>query len=229
MYPFNIQKNKPKGFPSIMKEPVFNPKTDLQLEKPKKIKNLKELGYSNKELKNLSTQFAFSSPTRILSEEGIGKLYEVVKLLEPYAKSSERIPRMVRGGVYQSKFLRDFSLSEDITKFFSEITNLELQPHTIPHQLGHINYNPLKKGINIDKWHTDTLRYDYVLFVTDPNKVTGGEFEYFLGTKKQIEKIHAKGVQIPSKKIISIKPPGPGYAIFLTWKYGCSQSKRYRF
>ena len=103
MYPFNIQKNKPKGFPSIKKEPVFNPKTDLQLEKPKKIKNLKELGYSNKELKNLSTQFAFSSPTRILSEEGIGKLYEVVKLLEPYAKSSERIPRMVRGGVYQSK------------------------------------------------------------------------------------------------------------------------------
>ena len=215
MYPFDIQKNKPKGFPSIKKEPVFNANTDLQLEKPKQIKNLKELGYSKKELTNLSTQFAFSSPTRILSEEGIGKLYEVVKLLEPYAKSSERIPRMVRGGVYQSKFLRDFSLSEDITKFFSEITNLELQPHTIPHQLGHINYNPLKKGINIDKWHTDTLRYDYVLFVTDPNKVTGGEFEYFLGTKKQIEKIHAKGVKIPSKKIISIKPPAPGYAIFL--------------
>ena len=71
MYPFDIQKNKPKGFPSIKKEPVFNPKTDLKLEKPKKIQNLKELGYSNKELKNLSTQFAFSSPTRILSEEGI--------------------------------------------------------------------------------------------------------------------------------------------------------------
>jgi hypothetical protein len=48
MYPFDIQKNKPKGFPSIKKEPAFNPKTDLQLEKPKKIKNLKELGYSNK-------------------------------------------------------------------------------------------------------------------------------------------------------------------------------------
>ena len=39
MYPFDIQKNKPKGFPSIKKEPVFNSKTDLQLEKPKKIKS----------------------------------------------------------------------------------------------------------------------------------------------------------------------------------------------
>ena len=49
MYPFDIQKNKPKGFPSIKKEPVFNSKTDLQLEKPKNIKNLKELGYSTTE------------------------------------------------------------------------------------------------------------------------------------------------------------------------------------
>ena len=56
MYPFDIQKNKPKGFPSIKKEPVFNSKTDLQLEKPKKIKNLKELGYSKKEIE--SSNFA---------------------------------------------------------------------------------------------------------------------------------------------------------------------------
>tara|TARA_Y100001970_G_C14078744_1_gene773491 strand:- start:138 stop:1130 length:993 start_codon:yes stop_codon:yes gene_type:complete len=215
MYPFDVQNNKPKGFPSIKNEPVFNPNTDLQLEKPKQVTNLEALGYSKKELKNLSTYFAFSSPTRILSHEGVGKLYEVVKLLEPFAKSSERIPRMVRGGVYQSKYLRDLSLSKDITNFFSEITKLKLQPHTIPHQLGHINYNPITKGVNIDKWHTDTLRYDYVLFVTDPNKVKGGEFEYFLGTKQQIEELHLKNLKIPSEKIISIKPPAPGYAIFL--------------
>ena len=146
MYPFDIQNNKPKGFPSIKSEPVFNPNTDLQLEKPRQVTNLATLGYSKKELKDLSTDFAFSSPTRILSDEGVGKLYEVVKLLEPFAKSSERIPRMVRGGVYQSKYLRDFSLSKDITNFFSEITKVKLQPHTIPHQLGHINYNPIKKG-----------------------------------------------------------------------------------
>ena len=215
MYPFDIEKNKPKGFPSLKHEPVFNSNTDLQLEIPSKISYLEELGYSKKDLKDLSTHFAFSTPTRILSKEGVEKIYEVAKLLEPFAKSSERIPRMVRGGVYQSKYLRDFCLSKDINKFFSKIANLELQPHTIPHQLGHINYNPLDKGLNVDKWHTDTLRYDYVLFITDPNKVEGGEFEYFLGTKRQIENIHLNGLKIPSNKIISIKPPAPGYAIFL--------------
>lgn len=215
MYPFEIQNNKPDGFPSLINEPDFNPNKDLQLERPERITSLEELGYTKDDLKDLPTQYAFSSPTRILSEEGIEKLYEVLKLLEPFAKSSERIPRMVRGGVYQSKFLRELSLSIDITKFFSEIANIELQPHTIPHQLGHINYNPLEKGINTDKWHTDTLRYDYVLFVTDPNKVKGGEFEYFLGTKSQMEDLHTKGLKVPSNKIISLNPPGPGYAVFL--------------
>jgi hypothetical protein len=215
MYPFNIKKNIPKGYPTLKNEPDFNPNTDLQLEKPEKIISLEDVGYSQDDLKELATHFAFSSPTRILSKEGVGKLYEVLKLLEPFIKSSERIPRMVRGGVYQSKYLREFSLSQDITKFFSEIANIELQPHTIPHQLGHVNYNPLEKGVNTDKWHTDTLRYDYVLFATDPNKVEGGEFEYFLGTKYEMEELYSKGLKIPPDKIISLKPPGSGYAVFL--------------
>ena len=215
MYPFDLKNNIPHGYPVLSSEPDFNPITDLQLEIPRKITSLQEIGYSKEYLKELSTQFAFSSPARILSDEGVEKLYQVLKLLEPYAKSSERIPRMVRGGVYQSKYLRELSLSKDITKFFSEIADIELQPHTIPHQLGHINYNPLERGINTDKWHTDTLRYDYVLFVTDPNKIKGGEFEYFLGTKNEMEDLHKKNFKIPNEKIISLKPPGPGYAVFL--------------
>ena len=215
MYPFDLKNNNPHGYPVLTNEPHFDPNKDLQLEKPEKITSLKELGYSKDELKGLSTNYACSSATRILSNEGVEKLYEVLKLLEPFAKSSERIPRMVRGGVYQSQYLRELCLSKDITKFFSEIANIELQPHTIPHQLGHINYNPLERGVNTDKWHTDTLRYDYVLFVTDPNKVVGGEFEYFLGTKNEVENLHKNSLRIPADKIISLKPPGPGYAVFL--------------
>ena len=65
-----------------------------------------------------------------------------------------------------------------------------MMPHSIPHQLGHLNYNPLKVGENVDKWHTDTLRVDYVMFVTDPNAVEGGEFEYFLGTRHEVKALH---------------------------------------
>ena len=215
MYPFDIKNNIPDGYPLLTKEPQFDPNKDLQLENPEKVMSLEDLGYSKDYLKDLTTNFAFTSPTRILSNKGVEKLYEVLKLLEPFAKSSERIPRMVRGGVYQSKYLRELCLSKDITKFFSEIANIDLQPHTIPHQLGHINYNPLKKGVNTDKWHTDTLRYDYVLFATNLERVEGGEFEYFLGTKNQMESLHNNNLKIPKDKIISLKPPDSGYAIFL--------------
>ena len=78
---------------------------------------------------------------------------------------------MVRGGAYQSRFLRDLCLSPDVAEWISEICGAAMVPHSIPHQLGHLNYNPLKLGENVDKWHVDTLRVDYVMFVTDPNAV----------------------------------------------------------
>ena len=72
---------------------------------------------------------------------------------------------------YRSKFLRDLCLSDEVSLFLSDIAGISLSPHTIPHQLGHINFNPLELEKNIDKWHVDTLTFDYVLFVTDPKKM----------------------------------------------------------
>ena len=87
MYPFDLKNNNPHGYPILTNEPHFDPNKDLQLEMPEKITSLKELGYSKEELKDLSTNYAFSSATRILSNEGVEKLYKVLKLLEPFAKS----------------------------------------------------------------------------------------------------------------------------------------------
>ena len=86
-------------------------------------------------------------------------------------------------------------------------------PHSIPHQLGHLNYNPLKVGQNVDKWHVDTLRIDYVMFVTDPNAVEGGEFEYFRGTKHEVKALHGAGQTLPPERTIAPRLPGPGYAV----------------
>ncbi len=95
----------------------------------------------------------------------------------------------------------------------SEICGTPLLPHTMPHQLGHLNFAPEEVGENVDKWHTDTLRFDFVLFVTDPTKIAGGEFEYFHGTKHEVAELSAKGRPLPEAKIVSVAPPGPGYAV----------------
>jgi hypothetical protein len=212
MYPINIE-NAPPGFERLADEPLFDPAIHLALEKPQQIVTLSELGYDDDSIADCPSDFAVSSVFRVLSDEGAAYLYDVVKKLEAYATRNARIERNVRGGVYRSKFLRDLCLSPDINNFLSEICGVDLMPHTIPHQLGHINFNPREVGKNVDKWHADTLRYDYVMFVTDPNAVEGGAFQYFNGTKEQMANLKAANRPVPLELVRSPEMPGAGYAI----------------
>ena len=205
----------PHGFTRLKDEPEFHPAQHFQLEAPTDIFTLSDFGYDAQTgLDDSPVNFAATSVFRILSAEGAAALHQTAKALEPFATSNPRIERNVRGGVYRSKFLRDLCLSEDVTKFMSEIAGLPLMPHTIPHQLGHMNFNPAKIGANVDKWHVDTLRFDYVMFVTDPTEYEGGQFQYFKGTKQEMAELKASGIAIPAEKIISPAMPGPGYAVF---------------
>ena len=212
MYP--IQFNElPSGYAALENEPEFDPAIHLALEKPETLYSLSDLGYTGETLESAPAKFAATSVFRVLSAEGAETLYHTVKRLEEFATSNPRIERNVRGGVYRSKFLRDLCLSPDITEFLSDIVGLKLMPHTIPHQLGHLNFNPKDIGKNVDKWHVDTLRFDYVMFVTDPTKNRGGQFQYFKGTKEEMAALKNAGQEVPADRVISPTMPGPGYAI----------------
>ncbi len=203
----------PDGFPKLTDEPQFDPAKHLQIEAPESVLSLKDLGYSDAEVADCPTDFGVTSIFRILSDEGAAAMLDVARQLEAYTTSNARIARNVRGGTYQSKFLRDLCLSPDVTAALSDIAGIPLLPHTIPHQLGHLNYNPLEVGENVDKWHVDTLRIDYVMFVTDPKSVQGGEFQYYKGTKDEVAALTKAGKPLDPDKIVSPAMPGPGYAV----------------
>lgn len=211
--PLEFPAPHPQGFPTLSSEPEFDPARHLAIEAPEQVISLQELGYSDQDIAGCPTTMGVTSAFRLLSDEGVACLQEVTRLLEPYARGIERISRMVRGGVYQSRFLRDFCMSPDVTQAISEICNAPMLPHTMPHQLGHLNYNPLKVGENVDKWHADTLRIDYVMFVTDPNAVDGGEFQYFHGTKHEVEALNQAGQPLPDDRVVSPNFPGAGYVV----------------
>lgn len=203
----------PDGFPMLEDEPVFDAKTHLAIETPQTVLSLADLGYDAAEIETCPTGLGVTSTFRILSDEGAACLLDVARKLEPYVRSNERISRMVRGGAYQSKFLRDLCTAPELTEAISQICGTPLLPHTIPHQLGHMNYNPLEVGENVDKWHTDTLRIDFVMFVTDPNSVEGGEFEFYRGTRHEVAERKAQGLPLDPAKIVQADLPGPGYAV----------------
>ena len=211
-YPFDLTV-LPPNYTALDSEPAFDAAKHLALEAPDEIFTLADFGYTADEIASCPSDFAATSVFRVLSDEGAGALLEVCKKLEAFTTSNPRIQRNTRGGVYRSKFLRDLCLCSEITDFMSRLAGLPLMPHTIPHQLGHLNYAPKEVGADVDKWHVDTLRFDYVMFVTDPTKNKGGAFQYFKGTKHEMATLKEHGQTAPLGRVIAPQMPGPGYAI----------------
>jgi len=215
--------NKPLQFPSQLPagyhygdEAVkFDPARHLQLEAPQEVLKLSDLGYTPEEIQACATDFAVSSAVRILSDEGVDVMVDIARSLKKNAVGCERIENMVRGGAYRSEFLRDFCLCAEVTDFMGEIFGVPVAPHTMPLHLGHLNYAPDDLSRSVDKWHHDTLALDYVLFLSDPNELEGGDFQYFSGTRSQAQEFSQRSEPIPDELAVSPVFPGAGYAIVL--------------
>ncbi len=205
----------PDGYHYQQETVKFDPAQHLQLEPPESILRLSDFGYTASEIEQCSTDFAVSSAVRLLSDEGVEVMLDIARSLKKHAVHCERIETMVRGGTYQSKFLRDFCMSHEVTEFVSEIFGTLVAPHSMPLHLGHLNYAPNDLDRAVDKWHHDTLDLDYVLMLSDPTQLQGGEFQYFLGTRDEAKELADQGQSIPTDKAVSPYFPGAGYAIVL--------------
>jgi hypothetical protein len=207
--------HQPSGYHWLEDEPKFDPKIHLCLEKPQSLLYLTELGYDEEIISSKATPVAASSPFRVLSDEGARVLLHVARNLRSKAIGCERIENMVRGGCYRSRFLRDVCIDTSVTDLMCEIYGVDVAPHTMPVHLGHMNYAPEELERAVDKWHHDTLPLDYVMMVTDPSTLHGGQFEYFLGTKSDMKKLADAGKKPSVDRIVAPNFPGPGYAIAL--------------
>jgi len=205
----------PHGYAWFEDEPVFDPAVHLALERPTEIRYLSEFGYSDEEISTKASTVAVSSPFRILSDQGAADFLQVARSLRQHAIHCERIENMVRGGCYRSRFLRDLCLEPSITELMCDIYGVDVAPHTMPVHLGHMNFSPDDISQAVDKWHHDTLPLDYVMLVTDPSKLCGGKFEYFVGTKHEMAALAAEGKTPPRQRVEAPDFPGPGYAIAL--------------
>lgn len=209
----------------ISDDPVFDPAVHLALTLPQQSWSLADFGYGDEIAGTTPADLAATSCFRILSDEGVAAMQHVCRQLESFATANPRISRATRGGAYRSDFMRDFSMSVDVAAHLSSIMGTTLLPHTMGHQLGHLNFQPLTVGENVDKWHYDTLQVDYVMFVTDPNQVQGGEFQYFNGTRDEMAELVRAGNGIPAERIVAPAMPGAGYAVLMQGNYVVHQAR----
>ena len=85
-----------------------------------------------------------------------------------------------------------------MTEHLCSIYSVDVAPHPITSQLGHLNFAPAEIGAAVDKWHHDTLALDYVMMVADPQVLDGGDFEYFVGTKAEVAALADRGERPPT-------------------------------
>ena len=206
----------PSGYEWLPDEVPFSPGEHLALEAPAKLIGLAELGYSEAEIEPTATPAAVSSPFRVLSEAGAEIMLSTARRLRPWAtRAGSRIENVVRGGCYRSRWLRDLCISPEVAEAMSGVFGTPVAPHSMPVHLGHINFEPADPAKAVDKWHHDTVPLDYVMMVTDPTRVAGGRFEYFLGTKAEAAALADEGRTPPRDRVVAPAFPGPGYAIAL--------------
>ncbi|MEM1332563.1 MAG: hypothetical protein AAGG08_03810 [Actinomycetota bacterium] len=206
----------PPGFEWLDDEVTFEADRHLALEAPAEIVMLADLGYDEDEIATKATPVAASSPFRVLSDERAAILLDTARRLEEFVRpASDRIERVVRGGCYRSRWLRDLCLSSEVSEHLSAIYGIPVAPHAMPHHLGHLNYSPTSIGTAIDKWHHDTLPLDIVIAVTDPALVDGGRFDWFRGTRHEAAELAAQGLTPPAERVVTPEFGGPGWGIAL--------------
>ena len=206
----------PDGYEWFDDEPDFEPDRHLDLQVPAEIVTLADLGYAPDEIAGKATAIAATSPFRVLSDEGAETMLAVARRLRQFCRpAGERIERVVRGGCYRSRWLRDLCISPDVTQHLANIYGTSIAPHPMVGHLGHINYEPSRIETAVDKWHHDTIPLDYVMMVTDPARTPGGRFEYFLGTKAEAAALRARGETPPPDRVVAPDFPGPGSVIAL--------------
>jgi hypothetical protein len=210
--PFSTQ---PRGFEWRENEPTFDPAVHLQLELPEQIRTLDEFGYSDDEIAETASQVAATSAFRILSDVGAAVMLDLARRLESFAQPNPRIQRSVRSACHRSRWLRDLCISPEVTAHLCSIYGVDVAPHPITSQLGHLNFAPREVGEAVDKWHHDTLALDYVMMVADPKVLDGGDFEYFVGTKAEVAAFADRGERPLVDRCVSVEWPGHGFAVAL--------------
>jgi hypothetical protein len=161
------------------------------------------------------TGLAYTSPFRVLSDEGVRAFRQVVDDNEKFAGCvPSLVPKCIRGLGYRSKFVHDLNYCEQLLEHLGHCAGIALGPHGMSMNHSQINFGEVGGG-PVNQWHMDSVPYVMVILLSDATDMEGGELLVArLGDPyKALEMI--RNETIDPKLIDKVNYPGPGYAIFM--------------
>lgn len=138
----------------------------MKLENPEFIKTLDfdKLSFPT----SFQHQLGYSAPFRVLSDEGVRRLRQVIDTHYGRAKGNERQQKILRGLGYLSKFVEELIYSSELLEHVSEIAGEPLCPNTFGMHIAQVNFGkPGNVGADVDKWHFDSVDYVLVIILSD--------------------------------------------------------------
>jgi hypothetical protein len=181
----------------------------LHLEPPAAVHTFADFGDVDEEV--LLSPVALTEPFRILSDEGVAVALEIARDLEKIAVGDARSKRM-RGCTYRSRFFDGMYSDPELVSFLAELAQADLREHPIGHHRVQLNFAPEELRRDVDVWHYDVVAYDFVMLLTDPAAMKGGNTEFFRGTVAEGMAVLAEQGAIPPDRIGTAAYPAAGWA-----------------
>jgi len=115
----------------------------------------------------------------LLTNESISILLRIIETHKDKIQSNKRTANYIRGLGYHSSFIRDLCYHQEMLLYLQKITGLDLVPHYLFSNIGHINIG-LPNEKDVDDWHYDSVPYVLIILISEPENFTGGRLEYEL-------------------------------------------------
>jgi hypothetical protein len=216
--PFPIA--SPPEFELVAEDVQFNAAIHLDIQEPKTVYLLNgyekvEVTPEPKEQDGLS-QMAFTTPFKLLSDEGVAALRQVINREKELARSTERIPKCMRGLAYKSKFIQDLNRSEEVREMLSSMAGMPLVPHSFAMSYAHTNIGLIGDQKAVDQWHVDSVNFVMVILMSDMTGASGGELQLIKKPRAEaFKELYDTANNVPEEDLLTVQYPGPGWAIFM--------------
>ena len=202
------QTTRPAAYELAESDVAWEPQF-LELVPPRAVRTLADFGYLEDDL--ALSPVAITEPFRVLSDEGAAAAERIAGELGRHAQGDARSKRL-RGCTYRSEFFAGMYSDPRLVAFLAELARADLREHPIGHHRVQLNFAPDELAKDVDVWHYDVVSYDFVMLLTDPSAMQGGNTEFFEGTVEEGMRILDEGGALPPERIGKVDYPGPGWA-----------------
>lgn len=158
----------------------------------------------------LLSPVAVTEPFAILTDEGAAIARVIADELEAIACADERSKRLRGCGDY-SEFFAGMYGDTRLIEFLSDLARADLRPHPMWKHRVQLNFPPDELSRAIDPWHYDVVAFDFVMLLTDPTRMTGGNTEYFRGPVSEGQRLLKQAGTLPKERIVPVKYPAAGW------------------